>query len=233
MRSRSNAMQAREDREADLHPHRGHVPALRGHGHGHRHRPRPSCSTTPSRSPRARSPSPATRSDSWWTVRIFTESGFLDPNKPIRDYTEQELARLPLQGADQGQGQGRQPHLRGPVPKVQKSFLQKDKDALQPHIRAFVDRAVTFTACPECGGTRLNEAAPRLADRRHQHRRCLRHADQRPRRVGPRHRPNRRWRRCSRRCGRPSTRSSRSGSATSRSTGRRARCRAARRSAPR
>jgi excinuclease UvrABC ATPase subunit len=94
-----------------------------------------------------------------WLVRIFTASGFLDPDKPIRDYTERELHDFLYKEPVKVKVESINLTYEGLVPKVQKSFLQKDKEALQPHIRAFVDRAVTFTACPECGGTRLNEAA--------------------------------------------------------------------------
>ena len=71
----------------------------------------------------------------------------------------------------------------GLVPKITKSMLQKDRDALQPHIRAFVDRAVNFRACPECGGTRLNEGGPVVEDRRGEHRGCCGDADHRSRGV--------------------------------------------------
>ena len=94
-----------------------------------------------------------------WQVRIFAASGFLDPDKPIRDYTEQELHDFLYKEPVKVKVEGINMTYEGLVPSVQKSFLQKDKEALQPHIRAFVDRAVTFTACPECGGTRLNQAA--------------------------------------------------------------------------
>ncbi len=95
----------------------------------------------------------------WWTTGIFIESGFLDPNKPIRDYTRKELDDFLYKEPVKVKINGVNLTYEGLVPKVQKSFLSKDPDALQPHIRAFVDRAVTFTACPECGGTRLSEAA--------------------------------------------------------------------------
>jgi excinuclease ABC A subunit len=94
-----------------------------------------------------------------WQVRIFTASGFLDPDKPIRDYTERELHDLLYKEPVKVKVESINLTYEGLVPKVQKSFLQKDKEALQPHIRAFVERAVTFTPCPECGGTRLNQAA--------------------------------------------------------------------------
>ena len=94
-----------------------------------------------------------------WQVRIFTASGFLDPDKPIRDYTERELHDFLYKEPVKVKVESINLTYEGLVPKVQKSFLQKGKEALQPHIRAFVERAVTFTACPECGGTRLNQAA--------------------------------------------------------------------------
>src|SRR5207244_2329352 len=102
---------------------------------------------------------PGYKADGWWTVGIFTESGFLDPNKPIRNYTKKELHDFLYKEPVKVKINGVNLTYEGLVPKVQKSFLSKDPDALQPHIRGFVDRAVTFTACPECGGTRLSEAA--------------------------------------------------------------------------
>ena len=94
-----------------------------------------------------------------WLVRVFAESGFLDPNKPIRDYSEKE--RHDFLYGEPVKIKARDVNLtyEGLVPKITKSMLQKDRDSLQPHIRAFVDRAVTFIACPDCGGTRLNEGA--------------------------------------------------------------------------
>ncbi|MEI3867874.1 excinuclease ABC subunit UvrA [Microbacterium sp. CCNWLW134] len=94
-----------------------------------------------------------------WMVRIFTESGFVDPGKKIRDYSDDELHALLYKEPTKIKVTGINMTYEGLVPKVTKSFLQKDRDALQPHVRAFVDRAVMFTACPECGGSRLNEAA--------------------------------------------------------------------------
>jgi excinuclease UvrABC ATPase subunit len=94
-----------------------------------------------------------------WQVRIFSASGFLDPDKPIRDYTERELHDFLYREPVKVKVESINLTYEGLVPKVQKSFLQKDKEALQPHIRAFVERAATFTPCPECGGTRLNRAA--------------------------------------------------------------------------
>jgi excinuclease UvrABC ATPase subunit len=102
---------------------------------------------------------PGYKVDSWWTVGIFTASGFIDPNKPIREYTKRELDDFLYKEPTKVKVNGVNLTYEGLVPKVQKSFLSKDPDALQPHIRAFVDRAATFTACPECGGTRLNEGA--------------------------------------------------------------------------
>ena len=102
---------------------------------------------------------PGWKSDSWWTVGIYAESGFLDPNKPIREFTKKELQDFLYREPTKVKVQGVNLTYEGLIPKIQKSFLSKDKEALQPHIRAFVERAVTFTACPECGGTRLSEAA--------------------------------------------------------------------------
>ncbi len=94
-----------------------------------------------------------------WYGRIFMGSGFFDPDKPIRDYTETELNDLLHKEATKIKVEGINVTYEGLIPRIQKSFLSKDREAMQPHIRAFVDRAITFTACPDCGGTRLNEAA--------------------------------------------------------------------------
>lgn len=102
---------------------------------------------------------PGYKTDSWWTVGIFIESGFLDPNKPIRDYSKKELHDFLYKEPVKVKVNGVNLTYEGLVPKIQKSFLSKDPEAMQPHIRAFVERAVTFAACPECGGTRLAEAA--------------------------------------------------------------------------
>ncbi len=94
-----------------------------------------------------------------WSVRLFSESGFLDPAKPIRDYTEAERHDLLYKEPTKVRIAGINMTYEGLVPRVQKSLLSKDPDALQPHLRAFVERAVTFSPCPDCGGTRLNEVA--------------------------------------------------------------------------
>ncbi|MFB9644664.1 ATP-binding cassette domain-containing protein, partial [Microbacterium terregens] len=94
-----------------------------------------------------------------WMVRGFTESGFFDPDKPIKDYTEQERQDFLYKEPTKVKIQNINMTYEGLIPKITKSMLQKDRDSLQPHIRAFVDRAVKFTACPDCGGSRLNEGA--------------------------------------------------------------------------
>jgi excinuclease UvrABC ATPase subunit len=94
-----------------------------------------------------------------WNSRLYSESGFVDPDKPIRKYTKRELhdflhhepVRMKIAGINMT--------YEGLIPRIQRSMLSKDKEAMQPHIRAFVDRAVTFATCLECGGTRLSEAA--------------------------------------------------------------------------
>ena len=168
-----------------------------------------------------------------WYGRIFRGCGFFDPDKPIRKFNKRELHDLLHKEPTKIKVDGINLTYAGLIPKIQKSFLSKDVDALQPHIRAFVERAVTFTTCPECDGTRLSEAARsskiegiNIADA------CamqisdlaewVRGLDEPS--VAPL---------LDGAAARPSTRSWRSGWATSRSTGRRARCRAARRSAPR
>ncbi|MFC5835046.1 ATP-binding cassette domain-containing protein [Nonomuraea insulae] len=102
---------------------------------------------------------PGWKSDSFWTVRVYAESGFVDPNKPIRDYTKKELHDFLYKEPTKVKVEGVNLTYEGLIPKIQKSFLSKDREAMQPHIRTFVDRAVTFTICPECDGTRLSEAA--------------------------------------------------------------------------
>ncbi|HOY81683.1 MAG TPA: ATP-binding cassette domain-containing protein, partial [Rhodoglobus sp.] len=94
-----------------------------------------------------------------WYVRIFTASGFMDPAKPIREYTEQERQDFLYKEPVKVRIDNINMTYEGLIPKVTKSMLSKDVDAMQPHIRAFVERAVTFTACPDCGGTRLNAGA--------------------------------------------------------------------------
>ena len=94
-----------------------------------------------------------------WNSRLYNESGFVDPDKPIRKYTKKELhdflhhepVRMKIAGINMT--------YEGLIPRIQKSMLSKDRESMQPHIREFVDRAVTFTTCPDCGGTRLTEAA--------------------------------------------------------------------------
>ena len=94
-----------------------------------------------------------------WNSRLYTESGFYDPDKPIRKFTKKELddflrhepVRMKIAGINMT--------YEGLIPRIQKSMLSKDPEAMQPHVRAFVDRAVTFTTCPDCGGTRLSEEA--------------------------------------------------------------------------
>jgi len=94
-----------------------------------------------------------------WATRMYAESGFVDPNKPIRDFTKQELEAFLYKDGVKVRINGINLTYEGLVTKVQKSMLSKDVEALQPHIRAFVERVATFSPCPECGGTRLSAAA--------------------------------------------------------------------------
>ena len=93
-----------------------------------------------------------------WQVRIFAAAG-LDPDKPIGKYTKKERHDFLYGEPRKVKFQNINLSYEGLVPRIQKSLLSKDVDAMQPHIRAFVERAVTFTTCPECSGTRLNAAA--------------------------------------------------------------------------
>ena len=94
-----------------------------------------------------------------WNARLYAESGFYDPDKPIRKFTKKELHDFLHREPTRMKIAGINMTYEGLIPRIQRSYLAKDRDAMQPHIRAFVDRAVTFTVCPECAGTRLSEAA--------------------------------------------------------------------------
>ncbi|MEC3974201.1 excinuclease ABC subunit UvrA [Amycolatopsis sp. H20-H5] len=94
-----------------------------------------------------------------WFGRIFSGCGFFDPDKPIRKFTKRELNDLLYKEPTKIKVENINLTYEGLIPKIQKSMLSKDVDSLQPHIRVFVERAVTFTTCPECEGTRLSEAA--------------------------------------------------------------------------
>lgn len=94
-----------------------------------------------------------------WMVRMYAESGYVDKDKPIRDFTEQELADFLYREPTKRKIAGINMTYEGLVPRVRRSMLQKDRESMQPHIRAFVDRAMTFTTCPACAGTRLNDLA--------------------------------------------------------------------------
>ncbi|HET8617038.1 MAG TPA: excinuclease ABC subunit UvrA [Actinomycetales bacterium] len=94
-----------------------------------------------------------------WYGRIFSGSGFFDMDKPIARFTKKELHDLLYREPTKIKVEGINLTYEGLIPKIQKSMLAKDREAMQPHIRAFVDRAITFTTCPECEGTRLSEPA--------------------------------------------------------------------------
>ncbi|MYV42122.1 ATP-binding cassette domain-containing protein [Streptomyces sp. SID1328] len=94
-----------------------------------------------------------------WYGRIYTGCGFFDPDKPIAKFTKRELHDLLHKEPTKIKVEGINLTYEGLIPKIQKSFLSKDVDSLQPHVRAFVERAVTFTVCPDCAGTRLSEGA--------------------------------------------------------------------------
>ncbi|MER8159139.1 excinuclease ABC subunit UvrA [Streptomyces sp. NPDC094472] len=94
-----------------------------------------------------------------WVVRVIAESGFFDKDKPIREYTRKERHDFLYREPTKVKINGVNLTYEGLIPKIQKSFLAKDRESMQPHIRAFVDRAVTFAECSACGGSRLSELA--------------------------------------------------------------------------
>ncbi|MFF4528489.1 ATP-binding cassette domain-containing protein [Streptomyces sp. NPDC001407] len=94
-----------------------------------------------------------------WNYRLYSESGFVDADKPIREYTKRELRDFLHHEPTRMKIAGINMTYEGLIPRIQRSMLAKDKEAMQPHIRAFVERAVTFATCPECDGTRLSEGA--------------------------------------------------------------------------
>ncbi len=94
-----------------------------------------------------------------WYGRIFAGSGFFDMDKPISRFTKKELHDLLYREPTKIKVEGLNLTYEGVIPKIQKSLLSKDVEAMQPHVRAFVERVITFTTCPDCDGTRLNEAA--------------------------------------------------------------------------
>jgi excinuclease UvrABC ATPase subunit len=94
-----------------------------------------------------------------WYGRIFSGCGFFDPDKPIRTFSKRELDALLYKGPTKIKVDGINLTYEGLIPRIQKSFLSKDVEAMQPHIRAFVERVVTFTTCPDCDGSRLTETA--------------------------------------------------------------------------
>ncbi len=94
-----------------------------------------------------------------WYGRIFRGCGFFDPDKPIAKFTKRERSDLLHKEPTRIKVEGVNLTYEGLIPKIQTSMLSKDIDSLQPHIRVFVERAVTFAVCPECGGTRLSEGA--------------------------------------------------------------------------
>lgn len=94
-----------------------------------------------------------------WYGRIFSGSGFFDMDKAIKEYSDKERYDLLYREPTKIKVDGINLTFEGLIPKITRSMLAKDRESMQPHIRAFVDRAVTFTTCPECGGTRLAEGA--------------------------------------------------------------------------
>jgi len=117
-----------------------------------------------------------------WYGRIFSGAGF-DMDKPIGEFTKKEMHDLLYKEPTKIKVEGINLTYEGVIPKIQKSMLSKDVDAMQPHIRAFVERAITFTSCPECEHP-TQQGGPFVEDQGEEHRRGLLDADQRPGRLG-------------------------------------------------
>ena len=173
-----------EGREGDLQPSRRHVPALRGHGRGHATSISPRCTTTPSRSSEGALTIPGYSMDGWYG-RIFSGAGFAH-GQADREVHQEGAPQAALRGADQDQGRGHQPHLRGRDPEdPEVDALQGRRGDAAPHPR--VRRA--GGDLPDLPGVRRHPAQPGgpvVEDQGQEHRRPLRDADQRPRRLGPR-----------------------------------------------
>ena len=230
---RGHVRARREDGQgaAQLQRHRRHVPALRGPGHGLRHRPVRAVRRQQVAQRRgAHHPRVHARR---LGVPALQRVGVLRPGQADPQVHQEGAAGLPVPRAGQDEDRRHQPDLRGPDPaaaEVHPVQGPRRDAAAHPGVRGPGGHVHQL---PRVRRHPASEAARSSQDRRDQHRRRVRDADQRPGRLGARRSTSRRWRRCSPRCGQPSTRSPRSGSATSRSTGRRARCRAARRSGSR
>ncbi|BDZ38316.1 ABC transporter ATP-binding protein [Microbacterium suwonense] len=125
-----------------------------------------------------------------WMVKQFAGSGFYPADKPIETFTEKQRQLFLYGEVTKVKINDINITYEGLIPKITKSMLSKDLDALQPHIRRFVERVATFATCPECDGTRLTEGAL-LEDRRRQHRGRMPDAGHRPRRLGARARSGR------------------------------------------
>ncbi len=122
-----------------------------------------------------------------WYGRIFSGAGF-DMDRPIAKYSKKDLDKLLYGPPTKINVDGVNLTYEGVIPKIQKSMLSKDVEAMQPHVRAFVERAITFSDLPRVPRHPADQGGPGLEDRRQEHRRRLRHADQRPGRLGARRR---------------------------------------------
>ncbi len=94
-----------------------------------------------------------------WYGRIFRGCGYFSPDKPIKKFTKREMHDLLYKEPTRIKVEGVNVTYEGLIPRIQKSMLSKDVEAMQPHIRAFVERAITFDTCPECKGARLSAEA--------------------------------------------------------------------------
>ncbi len=121
-----------------------------------------------------------------WYGRIFRGCGYFDPDKPIKKFNKRELHDLLYREPTKIKVDGINLTYSGLIPQIQKSFLSKEVEAMQPHVRAFVERAVVFTTCAGLRRHAAQRGGALVEDRRRQHRRRLGDGDPRPRRVGAR-----------------------------------------------
>ncbi len=167
-----------------------------------------------------------------WYGRLFEGVG-LPMDKPIASFTAKQLDTMLYAPPTKIKVEGINLTFDGIIPKIQKSMLSKDPEAMQPHVRRFVERAVTFHQLPRVRRHPPDPGGAVLEDQRARTSPTCAPCRSATWPTGSASSTSRPWRPCSPACSTCSTRSPRSGSATSRSTGRPARCRAARRSAPR
>ena len=173
-----------QDRAGDVQPPRWHVPALRGHGPGVGLRPHPALrrQQVAQRGRAHRSPATAWRAGTAASTAAAagstpTSRSRSSPRRSSHDLLYKEATKIKVDGINLT--------YLGLIPQIQKSFLSKDVEAMQPHIRAFVERVDHLHRLPRMRRHPAEQGRPVVEDQGDQHRRRLRDADHRPRRLGP------------------------------------------------